>query len=283
MKKRQVAKSDFTFAQLPHTRREVFFDCLKLRFGTIVLCGLMLLLFALPLLSVYAVRDVVLLSVYRSLADGAVGEAQAALYAGQMHFYASLAAVAGWSVFSVGLAGVSRVIRQLIWGEPIFFRTDFRKGVRQSAGTYAAVAAVSSGVWCLYALCDAFFTVPAPVACLPLGILLFALIPVALYMLSQSTVYRVGFARSAANGLAFYLRNIWQSLLFTLLAAAVCLFGLLPFTVAKYLGVALLIMLAVPLFWMAWLLYSNRVFDVFINRDSFPEYFDKGVYRMDSK
>ena len=84
MKKRQVAKSDFTFAQLPHTRREVFFDCLKLRFGTIVLCGLMLLLFALPLLSVYAVRDVVLLSVYRSLADGAVGEAQAALYAGQM-------------------------------------------------------------------------------------------------------------------------------------------------------------------------------------------------------
>ena len=102
-------------------------------------------------------------------------------------------------------------------------------------------------------------------------------------MLSQSAVYNVGFGKAISNGLAFYGKRLWQTLLFTALALIVGLSRLAPISALKYLLMVLCTVFLLPMYIMAWLLVSCNVFDEVINRDNYPELFDKGVYRLDKQ
>lgn len=283
MKKRKQASSDFTFAQLPHNRKEVFFDCLKMRFGTVVCCGLLLLLFLLPMFAIEVAYDVVQLNIYNSVVDGTVSETQAAVYSGELQMYTSLAQIVGWCVFAVGLTGIARILRQLIWGEPIFFWVDFKRGIKQNAARFAAVFAICALVNVVSVLCSTMLDEMPIVGYVPLGALIFVVVPIALFVLSQSTVYNVGFGKAISNGLAFYGKRPWQTLLFTALVVIVGLSRFAPISALKYLLLALCTVFLLPMYTMAWLLVSCNVFDEMINCDNYPELFDKGVYRLDKQ
>ena len=283
MKKSKQASSDFTFAQLPHNRKEVFFDCLKLRFGTIVCCGLLLLLFLLPLIAIEITYDIVNLNIYNSLIGGQMSEMQATLYKNELQLYVSLAQTVCLGIFAVGLAGVARILRQLVWGEPIFFWVDFKRGIRQNAARFVSVFAICALANVASVLCSTMLDEMPIVGYIPLGALIFAVVPIALFVLSQSAVYNVGFGKAISNGLAFYGKRLWQTLLFTALALIVGLSRLAPISALKYLLMVLCTVFLLPMYIMAWLLVSCNVFDEVINRDNYPELFDKGVYRLDKQ
>ena len=57
--KQKVAKTDFSEQNLPHNRKEVFFDCVKLYWQKLLLLGLIMLACAVPLLTASAVCDTV--------------------------------------------------------------------------------------------------------------------------------------------------------------------------------------------------------------------------------
>lgn len=280
MKKLKKAASDFTFAQLPHNRKEVFFDCLKLRFGTIVCCGLLLLLFALPLVATEIVYDVVQLDIYNGFVDGSLTEAQASMYSGELQIYASLVQIVGWCVFAVGLSGIVRVLRQLIWGEPIFFWTDFKRGIKQNALRFVEVFAVAAIVNAASVACSAFLG-GSFVGYVPYGVLIFFVIPLGLFVLAQSAVYDVGLGKATTNALAFYGKRLWQTLLFTAISLLFALLHLMPISAVKYLLVSLCSVFLLPMYIMAWLLAACNAFDEIINKDKFPELYDRGVYRLD--
>lgn len=280
MKKLKKAPADFTFAQLPHNRKEVFFDCIKLRFGTIACCGLLLLLFALPLIAAEIVYDVVQLNIYNGFVDGTFSEAQASMYSAELQIYVSLAQIVGWSIFAVGLSGTVRVARQLIWGEPIFFGVDFKRGIKQNALRFAGVFMAASVVNAACVACAAFLG-GSFVGYVPYGILIFFVIPLALFVLSQFAVYDVGFGKATTNALAFYGKRLWQTLLFTAIVLLFALIHLMPISAVKYLLVSLCTVFLLPLYIMAWLLVSCNAFDEILNKENFPELYDRGVYRLD--
>lgn len=283
MKKSKQASSDFTFAQLPHNRKEVFFDCLKLRFGTVVCCGLLLLLFLLPLIAIEITYDIVNLNIYNSLIGGQMSEMQATLYKNELQLYTSLAQTVCLGIFAVGLAGVALILRQLVWGEPIFFWVDFKRGIRQNAARFVSVFAICALANVASVLCSTMLDEMPIVGYIPLGALIFAVVPIALFVLSQSAVYNVGFGKAISNGLAFYGKRLWQTLLFTALALIVGLSRLAPISALKYLLMLLCTVFLLPMYIMAWLLVSCNVFDEVLNRDNYPELFDKGVYRLDKQ
>lgn len=283
MKKSKQASSDFTFAQLPHNRKEVFFDCLKLRFGTVVCCGLLLLLFLLPLIAIEITYDIVNLNIYNSLIGGQMSEMQATLYKNELQLYVSLAQTVCLGIFAVGLAGVARILRQLVWGEPIFFWVDFKRGIRQNAARFVSVFAICALANVASVLCSTMLDEMPIVGYIPLGALIFAVVPIALFVLSQSAVYNVGFGKAISNGLAFYGKRLWQTLLFTALALIVGLSRLAPISALKYLLMLLCTVFLLPMYIMAWLLVSCNVFDEVVNRENYPELYDKGVYRLDKQ
>ena len=282
MKKLKKAASDFTFAQLPHNRKEVFFDCLKMRFGTVVCCGLLLLLFALPLVATEIVYDVVQLNIYNGFVDGALTEAQASMYSGELQIYTSLAQIVGFCILAVGLSGVVRVLRQLIWGEPIFFGVDFKRGIKQNWLRFVEVFAVVAVVNAASVACATFLG-GSFVGYIPYGVLIFLAIPMGLFVLSQSAVYDVGIGKATTNALAFYGKKLWCTLLFTALAIVFALLRLMPISAVKYLLVSLSTVFLAPMYIMLWLLVSCSVFDEILNKENFPELYDRGVYRLDKE
>ena len=122
------SQSDFDEYSLPHNRKEVFFDVLKMRYGTLIFVGLLLLAFTLPLLLVKILGETVFVGLYETL-----GEQESAYdYARVLRFYISLSYIPCLAVFAVGVAGATRVVRQLVWGEGVFFWGDFSDGIKQN-------------------------------------------------------------------------------------------------------------------------------------------------------
>ncbi len=70
--KQKAAKTDFSEQNLPHNRREVLFDCIKLYWQKLLLLGLILLACAVPLLAVSAVCDTVQQGLLQQLSDGVI-------------------------------------------------------------------------------------------------------------------------------------------------------------------------------------------------------------------
>ena len=61
------ASSDFTADMLPKTRKALFFDVVKLQWQNLLLCGLILVIFGIPLLLSLGVEDIFVMSLSQSV------------------------------------------------------------------------------------------------------------------------------------------------------------------------------------------------------------------------
>lgn len=284
MKKKTTkqAQQDFTFAQLPHNRAEVFADCYKMRFVTILCLGLVMLLFCLPLFGVQLFTDIVGNSIYDRLLKGELTDAEATSSLNSLRVLTSVIAIPCWVCFAVGLSGVMRIIRQLAWGDPVFFFSDFRQGIKDSVGRFVAVFAICATLNFVQVFCVRWLSGLSVIAYAPSVLLVVVALPAAVWMSLQTVVYNVKFGKCFTNAIAFYGRTIFQTLGLVLLACAVWAVTLIASLMVKYIVFAVIVVLVLPAYLLTSFLFASGVFDKFLNKESFPDYYDKGVYRMDS-
>ncbi len=282
MKKTKQAQKDFTFAQLPHNRTEVFVDCYKMRFGTLLCIGLIILAFSLPLLGAEIFTDIVGTSLYTRMLEGELTKDEFLSAMSSLRVFVALLDIPCWVVFSVGLSGITRIVRQLAWGEPVFFFNDFAQGVKESVGRFIAVFAICSVLNFVSVFFTNWLSELSIIAYAPMVLLIFVVLPVGLWMLAQSTVYNVGFKKAFSNGIAFYGKNILQTLGFIAVACLVSVLKLIAALIVKYVTFLVVIVVFTPAYALFLFLFCSSVFDRYINRENFPDYYDKGVYRMDS-
>lgn len=282
MKKLKQSQQDFTFAQLPHNRTEVFVDCYKMRWGTILVIGLFVLLFCLPLLCAEIFTDIVGTSIYDRLLKGEITETEAIASLNSLRVLVALIDIPCWSCLAVGLAGATRVIRQLAWGEPIFFFSDFKQGVKESSLRFVVIFAICALLNFVREFCQRWLSSIFILSLVPFVLLIFIVLPVALWMLSQSTIYKVSFCRSFSNGIAFYGKTLLQTLATVVVACLAWFITLISAIIVKYVVFALVIVLLVPAYLIFWFLFSSSIFDQYINKTNFPDFYDKGVYRLDT-
>lgn len=282
MKKLKQSQQDFTFAQLPHNRTEVFVDCYKMRWGTILVIGLFVLLFCLPLFCAEIFTDIVGTSIYDRLLKGEIPETEAIASLNSLRVLVALIDIPCWACLAVGLAGATRVIRQLAWGEPIFFFSDFKQGIKESSLRFVVIFAICALLNFVREFCQRWLSSISILSLVPFVLLIFIVLPVALWMLSQSTIYKVSFGRSFSNGIAFYGKTLLQTLATVVVACLAWFITLISAIIVKYVVFVLVIVLLVPAYLMFWFLFSSSVFDQYINKTNFPDFYDKGVYRLDT-
>ena len=128
--KLEKAGQDFNKESLPKNRKELFFDCIKQRFGLIMLTSFVLFLFTLPLLVVLFIKDAYLISVGVSFENKEITEANYETMYLMVTNFGYLASIPCFLILSVGLAGALRVFRQLVWQEGVFFKEDFFDGIK---------------------------------------------------------------------------------------------------------------------------------------------------------
>lgn len=282
-RKPKASKSDYTLSMLPHTRKEVFFDVLRLQWRSLFTLGLILLLFALPLVLSTVARDIYTANFGAELEK--LNET-AALEAGYALAYweigRNLLNIVFLTLLAVGVSGVCRVIRQYAWEENVHIPTDFVRGVKDNFLQTAALAVLSGLVYvlCLTVLytstsygSDALSTV----SMLPIGISVLLLIPVFSLCLTMIPVYSNRLTTSLKNAFIVYTQAPLQTLPVLLLCALVWLPALIPNFYCHLFG-SIAALLLMPFILLVWTLFCYEQFDRFINPTCCPDLIGKGIY-----
>ncbi len=270
--RRKVSKIDYSKASLPRSRKVQFFDCFKMNYLLIFKCGLMLLLFFVPMIAFSFFADFY----YVSLMSNAVEEIE------QTQLVYDYLLNIGLILFSfialIGITGVIYVLRNFIWGEGIFFASDFARGIKQNGGKNIAFAAIFS---LFYALAFFIFSLfpDAIISLIPIIIFAFIFLPVYFWIILLNNFYSSKWKDLFRNGLFFFIRTIGWSLLGSLML--ILLVGLLfipfEFIWIKYIVLIAYIVFLLPIILLVMVLYSTSIFDEYINKDNYLDYYLRGL------
>ncbi len=272
MKNQKAAKKDFTEENLPHNRVEMFFDIIKQRYDVLLKIGTLLLLFLLPFLAVNAIGE---LTYINMLKEGRTA---------QEEFYTlrqtiALINLGPIAVFGLGLSGIMKIVRNLVWGEPIFFGKDFFSGVRQNRIIFVLVFLIIALIGLLLSYVESLIQNDF-VRVIPTAIIIVFFLPIAMYVLSATVVYKDGFLSILKNSIKFFIKSAPVCFLFVLVIGGVFCINLIGLLILRVALTVVAIVAFLPLYLIGWTLYSHSVFDKMVNSTTYPDYVDKGIYRL---
>ncbi len=262
-------------SRLPHNRWQVFTDRIQTHFGKFVLLGVLLLLFALPLFAVRFVADLLISSVQESFNSAQITEQQFVDTVKTVQLFSSLAGVIGYVILGIGVMGVVRHVRKMAWSEPTSFWHDFAVGINQNLG----------GLWCFLAIgvLNAFSSVcmqnyDGVMAYLPFCLQVLVLLPIILHIIVQLSIYNHKTWDLITTSSFIYVKTAPLSIVFSLLFNGYGLFDLISSFAVKYL-LKMVFVILLPIAMLGWFLYCCSALDKYVNRQSYPQIVDKGIWR----
>ena len=272
MRNQKAAKKDFTEESLPHNRVEVFFDIIKQRYDVLLKIGALLLFFSLPFLAVEAIGE---LTYINMLKEGRTAQEEYFV----LRQTISLINLGPIAVFGLGLSGIMKIVRNLVWGEPIFFGKNFFSGVRQNWIIFVFVFLIIGIINILLSYVDGLIQNDF-VRAIPTAASIVFFLPIAMYVLSATVVYKDGFLSILKNSIKFFIKSAPVCFLFVLVLVGVFCINLIGLLILRLVLTVVAIVALLPLYLIGWTLYSHSVFDKMVNSTLYPDYVDKGIYRL---
>lgn len=283
-RKIKLAKNDYTKNMLPHNRREVFFDVVKLQWKNLLLLGLLLLLFYLPLLLSTVVKDVYISNLYASLSDA---DNSQKLEAGQtlaiLDLLRSLVNILFILVLAVAFSGVLRTVRQYAWEENVHLSTDIGKGIRDNYWQTAAIGALAGLIYTLcltvyYTAASYSASLVAMLSMLPIGISVLVILPILMISLAMIPIYSNRLWVTLKNAFFIYSRCLLKVLLGMLCCLAVWIPAAIPNFYCHVFGSVFGVLLT-PIALLGWNLLCYDCFDRHLNPIVCPQLVGKGLVR----
>lgn len=271
MKKMKCTANDFTEQNLPGTRKQVFFDCYREHFSLIFRIGLLCMLFLIPVLVVAFMRDVYFIHAISSLEEQTTEKMMAVYYSANAIY--GFANIFAFALFAALFSGIVRVIRQLLWGEPLFFWDDFKNGIKSDALRFAVIAFLLALMDYLLNLLDNSMMTYAL-----FGTFIAVVLPIAMWVLLQSVYYSLKLSGILKNAAIYHIKTFPVTLLLIACTAVpFWLVGVIPIIAVKYLVFTLLAVFGVLPLAMTWLLYACHTFDRYVNKEHYPSIYRKGM------
>ncbi len=270
--KAKTSKIDYSKAMLPRSRREQLGDCFKMSYPVLLKCGLLLLLFFLPLLAYSLFMDFY----YLTLMDQASEEIEQT----RLIFYYILTGgiVLLCLPVIIAISGISHVLRNLIWGEGIYLGSDFKAGIRQNAPKNLVFGLIVGLLFAISYFVATFFT-NSLIIFFPLIIFLIVFFPVYFWMMFLNNTYSSKWTVLIKNSFFFYIKTIGWSLVGILMPLVLVLLIFVPFSFIwlKYIFLVLFIVFVFPIILLIMTLYTTAKFDEYINIEHYPDYYLKGL------
>lgn len=268
-------------AKLPINRKQLFKDVLKNRYRVLFLVGVMLFLFALPLIGISLFNDLTLVSFFadtNNYVGNTMTESGRALYQSIVLNF-TLFYSACFLILSIGIAGISRIVRQLCWGEGIQFFDSFRKGIKQNAVRFLILTVLIDiifiAVSLLFAIVDILW---AGIVVSAIGVLI--LLPIVFFCFGYSSVYVNPFPKAFGNSAILAVKHYPIAILFSIVFMLPLLIGFLPYglSIVKTIILAVFIVFIFPLILLIFGLSLNSIFDKEINVNNHKEIYRKGLF-----
>ena len=276
--KTKQSATEFEMNQLPHNRKQVFWDVIKLHWRMLLVLSLVLLVGLLPLLTCLFIRDQYALVLAARVNDGTMSPEDRLATLKIVYLICAGACWVCLYIFALAVCIVVRFVRQLIWYEPIFVKEDIAMGIKNGYKG-AAICSTFAGIIIVVHRLMLFVTDNVFVQIIPVAIFIpFIAFPLLLAFI-QSTIYIGSFSQMLKNAIAMYIKEAPIVLLFGLLLFTPLLFTMLEqFLIVKYIVVVVYIYLFELAFIMMFSLGSNYIFDKYINKEQFPQMYKKGLY-----
>lgn len=281
--KNKPNKREYTRDMLPHNRKEVFFDVLKLQWKSLLGLGGIVLLAFIPLIFCYAAENT-----YASIMldnSGAIqGTPEYNAVLNQINMLSNIMAfvrIPFFVLLSVVLGGVARVVRQHAYEECVSFSYDFPEGIKQNAKGAALLALLTSSVFALSYMAFGLRTVTdevfGVVCAFPIALYFVVFIPIAAVVAVLIPVYNNSFSRNLKWALYIFAKKPLRIIISLLLSMSVFALSLVPGFIVGLIGLVVGAML-IPVAMLGFYLSTFDVLDEYINRDNFPEIVGKGTF-----
>lgn len=285
MKTPKDEASSMSRLRLPKNRWQSFWDCVSNQSSKLLSCGFCTLLFALPLIVVWAITNILIYDLNLQIDLGELTAVVGAQKIFDTMNTANLLTIPALMVLFVGLSGEVRIVRRLIWQEDVFFWFDFKKGIKENAGSFL-ITGLLLGVanWVVQTLIrygyfvgnSAWYDIVLPIS-IAAGVLL---LPIFTFTLFQTDLYSLPYLAKLKNSFLLAMRTAPSTFLAMFLVCAPWAALFISMDEVLYLIlVAVFVVFLVPLELLALNEYSLHIFDRFINQANHPEIFDKGIYR----
>ncbi len=282
MKLFKPSAKEYTKDMLPHTRRQVFFDVIKLNFTKLLFVGLLIFLFSLPLHLSSLFGDIYVGKLNAKIMESS-GEQQKALIA-QVIAFDNLHAVFDivlLAIFSVGFAGAQRIIRQYAWETNVFIGNDFSLGIKQNVGQNILLSLLVGGC---YALSVAAYNMASQtqgalsiIFMLPVGIFVFLVVPMCAYATVCIPIYGNKFKDNLWIALTLYLKHPLKTFAALLCSGALLIPLLIPNIYCHVIG-RVVLSFCVPYIMLGFYLFSFNLLDETVNKTKHPDLVGIGTF-----
>lgn len=281
--KQRKASSNYSIDMMPRTRKQVFKDICHLHLSKVFYIGLILLAFSLPIHIVDLTENILVVSLTENL-SGVSSEAEIneiAYNVLALQNIVELIKIPLWLIFSIGLAGILRVVRQYCWIENVSIKHDFRIGVKQNAKQCVLVTLIFAFINYIanylinnsYMVADQDYSV---ILFLPIAAEILIVLPIFFIIFVCISVYKNTFVQNLKVAITLLLNKYVIILLISSM-------GVLPLMVITELGfypsliIRLIYTLGGGFLLIGYCLFIYNVLDTYINIKYFPELVGKGT------
>lgn len=264
--------------KLPHNRKELFFDLIKNRKMFLFSFSCFTFLFFIPLFI-----DFLCFS-YMELAAYSLGDNDAIF---SLLFYSLIIAIPCNIILFIGLSGAFYVAKKIVWQEGITLAQDFLQGIKENAKYFILYSLVFSITLFGLIIGGTYLIIMSSLSPIQSGIGVGILIVVFIifgilnnFAMTQTVYYKNSVGSNYKNAFIFLSTTNYKSFLLFIFTVGVttflCLLNNL-FLIISFLLIATLNSVIIIL----WTLISHSEFDKYINKDNYPEFVNKGLYKKE--
>jgi len=282
-----LRKPECTEANLPHNRFGVFWDCLKVRYDIFLKTAGILFLFALPLIVAilfYVLNKNSLISNYNNKVIDF--DTYRSSFMSNVLLFSAIQSVC-FLILAIGVSGLLRIIKRLVFYESIQFKEDFLRGIKTNIKHTLLL-------FLLIAICYFFSFLLMELAIgsasndfastiiffLPLFAFLTFLLPMFLIALAEIPIYNNSFGENLKNAMIFYVRKFYITFPCLIIFLSPIALLLIPNAYALVISFVLVMLVLLPIEFIASHIYCTYLFDLYVNKQQYPQIVDKGIYRI---
>lgn len=262
-------KKDFTAADLPKNRLDLFFDVVKMRFMGLISVNLLYVLFLLPLIlftlfSYFAV-------VQKTAIDGQIDPEMIKSY---FNTYL-LVFIPLYTIAGPAKAGIHYVLRNWSWGEQAYpvkdFFKEFKRSWKKGAAVNLLVGVLIYAVWFwFYNFVENDESNLRFVFIIGIGLIALLYFLMSIYIYPIMVTYDLPLSKVLKNSSVFGLMLAPRNILVLLCMAAVIIIAAVIFQVST----VIILVMGFSLFFLAKMIFCGSVFDKFrknLTGDDVPE------------
>lgn len=269
---------DNTNKRLPRNRIDLFKKLIRKEPVMIINLSLMMVLFAIPLVFTYGMlyTSIITLPEGSSLND-----------ATNLIFFYGIFAILGFIVFYIGQGGLFYVTKKIVWNEPYVYLKHFMRGIKEQfkssfsigllTGIIVNITLWGSIILLAFAFSNEFMFYVGLGALLLVSLLMLI---ISQLMMAQSCIYELSFKALFKNSLIFTILRLFKSILLFIFTYVILIGFMMIHFVTFIIGLIIFCLLN-ELIVLSWTLFSHKTFDLYINKEHYPNFVNKGLESFD--